>query len=379
MCDAFAAAGREVLLLHPNHRQNLPGEIREFYGLQNPVTTIKVPCLCLNFSLPVWLKTPTLEALRNTLVTDLVGMTTALSIVKRLIGMMRRGELGPSDVIYGRSAYFALFLAKLILRLTGRNNKVAIELHHPPMGRLGLLEACSRRLDRVFVINSFLVNDYRNRGFDNVEIVPDGVDVSVFNQLRGSLTKRAWRERLKLPTDRKIVIYAGHLYPYKGVDDLIAVAKEHSDAQFVIVGGFPEDVARSRKLVDALGLTNVMFTGFVTPAKVPEYLIAADVCVYTLRPDAPIKDFTSPIKLFEYLASGNPVIAADVPGVRDVIVDGQSGVIYRPGDIADLGRALQGVLSDDAFGASLACGGAQVAAQYSWTRRAEKILATLHG
>lgn len=374
MCDGFADAGLDVLLLYPNHTYNLPGELIEFYGIRNHIKTVKVACIARRIALPNWLRGGNIERLSERFVTDVVGATTTISIVRYIFKLIRSGELHDHDIIYGRSGYFAVFLTKILLRSMGKPNKVALEIHHPPQGRAGLIKFLLKRLDHIFVINNFLLDAFHANGFHRVTVVPDGVDVIPFDTLRSSSTKVAIRTRLDLPTDRKIVVYAGHLYPYKGVDDLVRVAASFPEATFLIVGGYAEDVARCRTLADELALSNVIFTGFVPPATVPEYLVAADICVYTLRPDAPIRDFTSPIKLFEYLASGNPTVAADVPGVRDVIRHGETGLFYALGDVEAMSEAIRTLLYDEKLSANIAAAGKEVADQYSWSKRALKII-----
>ncbi len=377
MCDGFSDAGREVLLLYPDHTFNLPGDIHNFYGLRNHIIAVKMACIARDIRLPDWLRGSRLEGLKNRFVTDIVGITTTASIIGYIWKMLRRGELSKDDIIYGRSAYFSLFLIKILLLITNRPNKVALEIHHPPHGRAGLIELFLKLLDHVFVINSFLLNVFLERGFKRVTVVPDGVDLVPFDTLRRSTTKTELRIRHGLPVDRKIVVYAGHLYPYKGVDDLIRAATSFPDATLLIVGGYPEDVARCQTLANNIGLLNVNFTGFVNPSAVPEYLVASDICVYTLRHDAPIRDFTSPIKLFEYLASGNPTIAADVPGVRDVILHGETGLLYASGNTSEMADAVNILLQREELGTTLAEKGNEVARQYSWARRARQILEKL--
>ncbi|MSM40128.1 MAG: glycosyltransferase [Geobacter sp.] len=377
MCDGFADAGWNVLLLYPDHAYNLPGDLHEFYGLRNRINTIKMKCIAHDITLPAWLMKGRIEQLKNKFITDVVGATTTFSIIRHLLKLVRSGDLCHRDIIYGRSGYFALFIVKLLFLIMGRPNKVALEIHHPPHGRAGLIKFFLKRLDHVFVINNFLLNVFQEKGFKRVSVVPDGVDVVPFNTLLQSSTKFEIRSRLGLPQNCKIVVYAGHLYAYKGVDDLLRTAVLFPEVTFLIVGGFADDVARNRSIAETLGLSNIVFTGFVSPSAVPEYLVASDICVYTLKPNAPIRDFTSPIKLFEYLASGNPTIAANVPGVRDIIRHEESGLLYPPGDDNSLSLAIYRLLSDCELSSRIAHAGIEVAAAHSWSRRAQYVLEIL--
>jgi glycosyltransferase involved in cell wall biosynthesis len=314
---------------------------------------------------------------KNRFITDLAGISTTFSILCYLVFRLLTGRIREGDIIYGRSAYFALFFTKTIFSLVGRRNRVAVELHQPPAGRFGLVRFFARKLDKAFVLTGWLKDCCQARGFQNLLVIPDGVDLNPFLALRKNTSKEHARKELNLPSDRRIICYTGHLYRSKGVESLIRCAPSFPEALFLIVGGFPENVEWCRKIALWLNADNVIFTGHLPPVQVPAYLFASDLCVYTLEPDAPFRNFTSPLKLFEYLASGNPVVAAAVPGVKEVVADGVNGLLYEPGEIEELKAKIRRILEDQDLSRRLAQNGFTTAQRYSWTRRAERVLEAL--
>ena len=83
--------------------------------------------------------------------------------------------------------------------------------------------------------------------------------------------------------------------------------------------------------------------------------------------------FTSPLKLFEYMAAGRAIVASDLPSIREVLHDGVDALLVVPGDANDLADALRRLLGDPALAAQLARAAFDAAPQYSWARRAERL------
>jgi glycosyltransferase involved in cell wall biosynthesis len=107
---------------------------------------------------------------------------------------------------------------------------------------------------------------------------------------------------------------------------------------------------------------------------VPEYLAAADVMVMPTTEDLRYAAYTSPLKLFEYMATGNPVVASDLPVLREVLTDGANALLYPPRDAAALARAVRKLWSEPALGPALADQAWQDVQHYGWRARASRIL-----
>jgi len=173
-----------------------------------------------------------------------------------------------------------------------------------------------------------------------------------------------------------VVAYAGHLYPWKGVDVLLEALALVPNARGLIVGGHVEepDLARVQGLAQKLGISGrVTFTGMVEPARVPALLRGATVLALPNPASAISTRFTSPLKLFEYLAAGRAIVASDLPSIREILHDGVDALLVAPGDAGALGTAIRRLLDDPALAARLARAAFEAAPQYSWERRAEKL------
>jgi glycosyltransferase involved in cell wall biosynthesis len=190
---------------------------------------------------------------------------------------------------------------------------------------------------------------------------------------------------VRLPADRHyepltasgpaVVAYAGHLYAWKGVDTLIRALPKLPDVHALLIGGFPgeHDLARLQSLARELRVDGrVRFAGLVKPSLVPAMLGEARVLVLpTVATESAA--YTSPLKLFEYFAAGRPVVASDLPSVREIVRDGENGLLFEAGNEDALAAAVTRVLRDTTLADSLARAAFADAEHYGWSRRAERL------
>jgi glycosyltransferase involved in cell wall biosynthesis len=111
----------------------------------------------------------------------------------------------------------------------------------------------------------------------------------------------------------------------------------------------------------------------VPPSEVAARLIRATMLVLPNPPSIISERYTSPLKLFEYLSIGRPIIASDLPAFREVLTDGVSARLVRAGDPAALADAMTRVAADPALAERLAAGALALAPSYTWDRRAERL------
>ena len=172
--------------------------------------------------------------------------------------------------------------------------------------------------------------------------------------------------------------YAGHLYPWKGVDLIIEAIVALQDTRALIVGGHERepDLARLRQQAKDLDCASrVTFTGPVPPPQVAARLREADVLILPNRASAISTEFTSPLKLFEYMASGHPIVASDLPAFREILRDGENALLVEAGNPQALVAGITRIKDDRELGARLARQAAADVQDYTWARRAERLQA----
>jgi glycosyltransferase involved in cell wall biosynthesis len=205
----------------------------------------------------------------------------------------------------------------------------------------------------------------------DVHVVPDGARVSA-SPAFDWIGPRGGTETNVAP----LVLYAGHLYPWKGVDVLIEALALAPSLRGRIVGGHAAepDLPRLQARVQQLALAGrVEFTGFQPPSAVAASLRDADVLALPNRGTAVSARYTSPLKLFEYLAAGRPIVASDLPALREVLRDNENARLVPPDDPQALAEALLAVTRDATMAVRLARGAFETASEYSWDRRAARL------
>ena len=200
--------------------------------------------------------------------------------------------------------------------------------------------------------------------------VPNGVDTDVFHPGGAG---GAVRSRLGIPSEAFVVLFVGLLattHPFKRVDLLLrALAALDDNAWGLIVGG-GDLLARYQAESQELGIgQRIRFAGPLRQADLPPYYAAADVLAL------PSDKESFGIPLIEAMASGRPVIATDVPGVRSVVADGREGMLIAPGDVAGLRCALAAMQSMGLEGRSAmgALGRTKAEERYDWRRIGERL------
>jgi glycosyltransferase involved in cell wall biosynthesis len=174
----------------------------------------------------------------------------------------------------------------------------------------------------------------------------------------------------------------GSLYPGKGLETIISLAELRQQYVFDIVGGTIDEIAWWR---DRGAPANVHFHGHVPHSELACFFSSFHVALLPILPNVSV-DFrnsdigrwTSPLKLFEYMAHDLPIIASDRPTIREVLTDGETGFLVPPGDTTAWARTLDRALED--YPTSLSVGkraGALLREKYTWKVRAQLVLSGL--
>jgi len=238
----------------------------------------------------------------------------------------------------------------------------------PTAAKLRRLERRERRVWRdaeaYVTITRALADDLAARygARERLFVVPDGADCPTAVP--------------PISAGRPVAGYAGHLYPWKGVDIFLAALSHAPNVHGLIIGGHPgePDLARVRTLVERYGVgARVRVTGLVPPSEVRGRLAAATMLVLPNTRSTLSERYTSPLKLFEYLAMGRPILASDLPAIREVLTHERTALLVPPGDPAALASAMQRLAGDQGLADRLGAAAAALAPEYSWDRRAEKL------
>ena len=207
-------------------------------------------------------------------------------------------------------------------------------------------------------------------------IAPNGVDLERFVGLPDPTTAR---RQLGLP-EGLTAGYTGHLYAGRGMDLLVALARRFRNTRFVWVGGRPDHVRRWQTQLQSDGLDNVTLTGFIENEKLPRYQAAMDILLMPYERviagsgGGNSADYCSPMKLFEYLATGRAIISSDLPVLHEVLTE-DLALLCPPEDPDAWSAALQTLLEGPGRRGVLGANAQEAAGRYTWQARAAAALA----
>jgi len=192
-------------------------------------------------------------------------------------------------------------------------------------------------------------------------MIPDGVNLDFF----GGIARQ--------PRNQKI-IYVGQLYPWKGTGTLVEAMQYLPDGELHLVGGSEERVQNLREKAEQMGVgRRVRFHGQVSPQEVKVHLADAAVAVLPLPKDLISASFTSPLKLFEYMAARLPIVASDLPSTREVLCPGVNAILVPPNDPRALGEGIRRLLGDRSMAEGLAQKAYEDVKEFTWDKRAQRI------
>jgi glycosyltransferase involved in cell wall biosynthesis len=300
--------------------------------------------------------------------------------------LRRRFGGDPPDLVYERASVYSTAGAEIAAAL---DVPLIVELNAPlaveqaayrgnELRELAIAaeRATLTRADAVLAVSEALREYVVSLGADaeRVHVVPNGVDARTFRPDERDAELRA---ALGL-NGGPVLGFVGGLRPWHGLEFLPPLlerlVRRHADVRLVVVGDGPlraelECDLRARG-VDA----NATFTGALPHDDVPPLIRQFDAALAPYPEANGHSFYFSPLKLFEYMACGVPVVGARVGQLADVVGDGETGLLYAPGDVDGLAAACERLLGDPVLGKRLGAAAAQkVRTEYTWDGNAARV------
>lgn len=241
------------------------------------------------------------------------------------------------------------------------------------------------KLDGIITLNSIARDLFVKNGFspDSVIMAHDAVDLNFFSE---PMESKKLRHELYLPQEKKIATYVGRFQTMgmeKGIVEILKAARHLSDEKnlhFLFVGGPLSIAAEYKKQIQSWGLDlkNFEFRDRVPPTEVANYLRVSDVLLMPFPQNPHYEINMSPLKMFEYMASGIPIVASDLAPIRDILTHEESALLCAAGNEKSLATCLKRALHDKKTCSKMAQNAKQAAKAHTWDQRAERILDFIH-
>ena len=355
MCEAFAREEARVELVVPWRFNAIKEDPFVYYNVEKKFTITRIP----SFDLIAFGK---------------IGFL--LQVVSFAFFAFFYAIISGAQIIYVRDEmplFFLSFFKKNIFweTHTTKENFFALRLLHRASG--------------IIAITGGLKDFYITKGGvpKKILVAHDSVDVKQFDTEKN---KSQIRAQFGLGMDRQIVSYVGKYKTMgepKGVDDMILSFPDvlfSAPSAFLLLVGINKDEVEEVKVVckDAhIAERNYKIITHVPQRDAFLYMKASDVLVMNY-PDTPHYSlYMSPLKLFEYMASGVPIISSDLPSIREVLND-ESALLVKTAQSCDLSSGILKLLEDKHFSATLAKRARESVEGYTWERRAKRIFEFMH-
>ncbi len=297
---------------------------------------------------------------------------------------MVTGWFGMLRVIRSMAADWCFTRSPLLLELAlNRRYRCVYEAHNSFIHKNRLIDrwltrkvvhnSRSPQLPAFIAISEALGRIWIRKGIapEKMLVLHDAIDAECYRDLPG---RASMRHDLGIREGEKLVVYAGGLYPDRGVERVFDLADEFPRVRFLLLGGPVDRAEVCRGTVAERNLGNVLIRDRVPHPEVKEYLAAADVLLMLWSRRVPTIDYCSPLKLFEYMATGKIIVGDGYPTIREVVRHGEHALLSTPEDFPDLKRQL-GAALEMGYPNSMGEAARSLAmAHYTWQQRARRIL-----
>ena len=353
MCEAFSNAGSGVELWAPKRFNPIKEDSFRYYNIRETFTIKKIAVIDL---IPL-----------SRYLGFVANFIESLSFALFSIVALSRRDF---DIVYSRDQFILWFLSFF-------KKRFVYEIHNFP-NNPKLYKKIWAKAFKIITITQALKNLIVNEGIsaEKILVAPDGVDLAAFDAV--NLNKVDLRIELALPRDNFLVSYIGKfkaLDMEKGIATMIeALPLLGGDIKMVFVGGEENDLKEYKVLANRFNILNqCVFISHQPYTKVIRYMKAMDALVIPSPNKPHFAFYSSPLKLFEYMASGRPIIASSLPALREILND-KNALFFKPDSASELAQAVKMLKSSHTLGYHLSQQALADVREYTWDNRARRIL-----
>jgi glycosyltransferase involved in cell wall biosynthesis len=348
--EAFAHLGLKVTVVVPKRRRVVESDPFGFYNIDKVFDVVYLPTTDLFGTLP----------------NKLAFLISFVSFSISSYFFLKKNSSN-EDIIYSNET-LPLYRASFI-----RPN-CFYEMHDFPESKLRLFSQLLKRMRWVLVHNKWKFSEI-DKKFptivkDKFIYEPNAVDVNAFDI---GMSKREARQKLNLSQEKILAVYTGHLYEWKGVETLAEAASFLGDRYLIVfVGGTEKDVAIFKQKYASM--QNIRIVGHRSHQEIPVWQQAADVLVLPNTGKVAISThYTSPMKMFEYMASRRPIVASNIPSITEIL-NQDNAVLVPPDEPKFLADAIESLVGDPNKTASISDQAYNDVLPHTWDARASRIL-----
>ncbi|MBI2639334.1 MAG: glycosyltransferase family 4 protein [Candidatus Sungbacteria bacterium] len=355
--EAFADAGVSVTFLAPRRLGRSRNTPAEFYGVKNNFKVVYLPTIDLLF-LPFFKR---------------LAFAASYIVFSKMVLLYLLFFAKKDAVVYSNEALPLLFASL-------RFPNTVYEVHDFPRNTR-FYKTLFRRVRFAVVTNRWKqgrIAELFDVPAERLFYEPNAVDVESFS---GAGNGVLLRKSYDIPEETFLIGYAGSLRTMdmeKGVGTLFSAMKLLGpDFKALIIGGSKEDADYYKRMASGMGIERkLIFTGWVKHSSVPQYLKMCDVLISPFPKNDHYNFYMSPMKIFEYMASGVPIVASDLNSIREII-DDASAFLVEPENAEALAEGINRAVTDRTESRRRAVRALEIAGDHTWKKRTERIIGRL--
>tara|TARA_B100001750_G_C15497808_1_gene595308 strand:- start:1188 stop:2267 length:1080 start_codon:yes stop_codon:yes gene_type:complete len=355
MCHAFAAQGLEVKLIVPNSRTDSSMRERDIL-IDRKISKKR------NFRICEYSR---------------MNFFSRFRVIDNFIGLRKKILQIEADLYFTRTPIILPLLRKTCKKTIFESHSPLLQNTFPIIDKYYkwiLIREMKKNphLTMITISNELKKFWIRNGVNENkISVAHDGFDTDIF---KNQYSKKEIREEKKIDQDKKIVTYIGSLYKDRGIETILSLAKEFADVNFFVAGG-PEKPKKYYEEQSSIeGLENIIFLGWLDRKEVNEYLLLSDILLMIWSKAVPTINYCSPMKVFEYMSSGNLIVGHGFITIKEVLADGENAYLADPDSYDELSAKLKIALNDIGQ-TDMGLKARRLAeAEYSWEKRAKTII-----
>lgn len=344
MCESFAKNGHNVVLYARKSNEHV-NNVFNYYGVERCFLIRRYP------SIPV----------------PFLGLFSYIIKVNKVITKSEK-----PDLIYGRDVFTLFAIAHLGCRFVLETHKPPITFIHKYFTNY-LIK--NKSLSHLVVISNALKKEYTRiypRLNKKILVVHDAANLPNSEDIQMGETS------LPIKKGQPNIGYVGHLYPGKGMELIVRLAKVLPHLKFNIIGGTEKDIKYWRKK----STNNIQFHGFVPHGCLAHYYISLDILLAPYQKKVAVHGghgdvgkWMSPLKIFEYMAFSKAIVASDLPVLREILVNRKNCLLCAPEDIESWKSALLELTNDIELRTNIGKEAyRELSSTYTWLKRAENVL-----
>ncbi|MGH1440777.1 MAG: glycosyltransferase family 4 protein [Cellvibrionaceae bacterium] len=315
-----------------------------------------------------------------------VSRGAELVIAFKAFGAFLKEKIKGSEPNYivSRNLYAAVLIALLFRK------RLVYETHAPEKGLRKILQKHVVQSDRVCVVVisqalKSIITEMYDLPDSTIMVLHDAAragKIAIDEDEKKILQEKFLGEEVELPKYEKIVGYFGHLYSGRGIDIIEGLAVINKNFAFIVYGGNDKEITDFRKNNSS---SNLFFMGHISPERVQTAMSMMDVLLMPYQKSVSVgvkgvdtAQWMSPMKMFEYMSTGVPIISSDLPVLREVLTHGENALLAKADSVEEWSSALQQIYVSKSLEKKLGRSAfREYQDKYTWKKRVEIMMSFL--